>query len=573
MSGNLGEELISRMESDIELVFQPHVKDSEVSLGVVYLYLKGDGLEYTFLNKGKIERSTIEASDFVDVFSKNSDPTFDISVIKRVLNDEALPQSSSLDEGSKSAVRKILAERKQGYPWRTRLSLLTMAASTLTFGTNEFVVAGLLPQLADTFSVSIPTAGWTTSAFILGVGVSAPVLAVVTNSLKRKYVLCSLTGGFALATVAAALSQTYPMFLLFRVIQSFGHGTFFCISPVTATSMVQSNKRASAVALVFSGLAASNVLGVPLGTEVGLRFGWRTTYWCITGLAVLSTIGMHLSLPENLPLAPPAWSRHTLTILKKPDFWLAFFASALGFSGKFTSYTYVANMMEDVAGFADSDLTWLTALFGIGTVIGNMVGGKAADKALMPAVYGSLFALLAVLVAFIFTSHYRIPAAITLFLLGLSGFSSIAPLMHLVMSKAPGAETLGSTMSILGFAGGVALGVSLAGLTIDKGFGYDSPNWVGGSLTGIGLLCAIFSGLCGKKAHSSSGHEAKQLGSSNSEELASFVRKETSSYALAVGCDLATDVNSRSATADSSAQVLVGVNDGSYQQKISEYAN
>jgi DHA1 family inner membrane transport protein len=473
--------------SEIILTSMPPA-DESVTDEATHLYLSGDGalLEYAYRDKSKrIVRATIEAADLA-----LSNPEISRADADSIYSNIKTELQGSLSAESISAIRNLIATRKHGYSWSTLLALLSMSSCTFALGTNEFVVSGILPQIANAFSISIPTAAWMTSAFILGVGFGAPVLAVLTNKLNRKTLLLGLMTLFILATVGSALSPSYPVLLATRIIQAFSHGTFFGVSPVVAGSMTQSTQRASAISLVFTGLTLSNVIGVPLGTEISIQLGWRNAFWAVTGLAGLGLLGMLFTVPRNLPL-PPTSSSHALSILKKPSLWLAFSSAAFGYAGMLTSYTYVAKIMEDLSGFTDRDMTWLTALYGIGTVIGNIAGGKAADKALMPSVYSLLTALALVLTAYVFSAHNKISSAINLFFLGLAGFSLISPLMRFVMSKAKEAETLASSMSILGFGVGIALGVYLAGLSIDKGLGYDSPNWLGASLAALGLLLAI----------------------------------------------------------------------------------
>lgn len=378
--------------------------------------------------------------------------------------------------------------------WAAFLGLLSMAVCSFAIGTTEFVTAGLLPNLAHDFSVSIPVAGFAISGYALGVGISGPLLTAATICMSRKYVLAGLMTLFVLGSIISALAPTFAVLMLGRILSAFCHGAFFGIGAVVAVGMVGPGRGASAIAWMFTGLTLANVIGVPMGTLLGQHLGWRSAFWAIAVLGIIGLVGLIALVPRKIAI-PSTHLWQELMVFKRPQVWLALLITALGFGGLITSFTYIAPMMTDVAGFSSSSVSWLVAIYGVGLVIGNMLGGKAADRALMPTMYILLTSLAVVLFAFVFTAHYRVPAMITLFLLGAVGFGVVSPLQKYMLNKAEGAPTLASTANISAFNLGIALGVYLGGVAIDAGLGYTSPNWIGAILTVVGLGLVIVSNL------------------------------------------------------------------------------
>ena len=379
------------------------------------------------------------------------------------------------------------------------LALLALAISAFAIGTTEFVIAGLLPEVAATFATSIPTAGLLISGYALGVAIGAPIVTAAATRVPRKGVLLALMVLFVIGNVMSAIAPSYAWMMAGRVVASLTHGAFFGIGSVVAADLVAPNRRASAVAMMFTGLTLANVLGVPLGTLLGQSFGWRSTFWVVAGLGVVSFVGLWALVPRQ-PLAADASLRSELATFRRPQVWLALAMTVMGFGGVFASFTFVAPMMTQVAGFAPAALTPLLVLFGLGLVAGNLVGGKLADRALMPTLYGSLALLALTLGAFTFTAHSQWGAGVTLFVLGLVGFATVPPLQSRVMQQAQGAPTLASAGNIGAFNLGNALGAWFAGMAINAGFGYTSPNWVGAALAAGGLAVALASGLLERRA-------------------------------------------------------------------------
>ncbi|WP_181773300.1 MFS transporter [Amycolatopsis pittospori] len=373
-------------------------------------------------------------------------------------------------------------------------ALLALAISAFGIGTTEFVIMGLLPEVAGEFGVSIPSAGLLISGYALGVVVGAPLLTALASRVPRKTVLVGLMVLFIAGNIASALAPTYGLLMTGRVVAALSHGAFFGVGSVVAASLVAPTRQASAIAMMFTGLTVANVLGVPAGTALGQALGWRSTFWAVSVLGVIGLIGI-LALVPVQATTKSAGLRSELAVFRRPQVWLALAMTALGFAGVFASFTYIAPMMTEVAGFSSGAVTWLLVLFGGGLFVGNLLGGKAADRSLMPSLYVILTALAAVLIVFVFTAHAQLPAAITIAVFGAAGFATVAPLQARVMDKAEGAPALASAANIAAFNLGNAGGAWLGGQAIDAGLGYTAPNWIGAALALAGLLVAVISGM------------------------------------------------------------------------------
>ncbi|MFD8495049.1 MFS transporter [Amycolatopsis sp. NPDC059657] len=377
-------------------------------------------------------------------------------------------------------------------------ALLALAISAFGIGTTEFVIMGLLPEVANDFGVSIPSAGLLISGYALGVVVGAPLLTAVASRVPRKTVLVGLMVLFIAGNVISAIAPAYGLLMTGRIVAALSHGAFFGVGSVVAASLVAPAKQASAIAMMFTGLTVANVLGVPAGTALGQALGWRSTFWAVSVLGVIGLIGILTLVPAQATTESKGL-RSELAVFRNPQVWLALAMTALGFAGVFASFTYIAPMMTEVAGFSSGAVTWLLVLFGGGLFVGNILGGKAADRKLMPSLYVILAALSAVLIIFVFTAHAQLPAAITIAIFGAAGFATVAPLQARVMQKAEGAPALASAANIAAFNLGNAAGAWLGGAAIEHGLGYTAPNWIGAALAAAGLSVAVISGLLDRK--------------------------------------------------------------------------
>ncbi|POX54909.1 MFS transporter [Streptomyces sp. Ru72] len=383
------------------------------------------------------------------------------------------------------------------------LALLALAIGAFGIGTTEFVIMGVLPEVASDFGVSIPTAGLLVTGYALGVMFGAPIMTALGTKVPRKRMLMLLMALFVVGNLLSAVAPVFGLMLVGRVVASLAHGAFFGIGSVVAADLVAPEKKAGAISMMFSGLTIANVVGVPLGTLVGQSAGWRVTFTLVAALGVVGLLGVAKLVPE-MPRPEGVHLRHELAAFKNAQVLLAMAMTVLGFGGVFAAITYIAPMMTHVTGFADSSVTWLLVLFGLGMVGGNLLGGKYADRALMPMLYVSLGGLALVLALFTVTAHTKTLAAVTIVLIGALGFATVPPLQKRVLDHAHGAPTLASAANIGAFNLGNALSAWLGGLVIAAGLGYTAPNWVGAVLAVSALLLAFLSAALERRETASS---------------------------------------------------------------------
>ncbi|HYG41551.1 MAG TPA: MFS transporter [Bordetella sp.] len=372
------------------------------------------------------------------------------------------------------------------------IALWALAVGAFGIGTTEFVIMGLLPEVGADLGVSLSSAGLLVTGYALGVVVGAPPVAILTTRLPRKTLLLGLMLIFTLGNLACALAPGYGTLMAARVLTSLAHGAFFGVGSVVATSLVKPEKQASAIALMFTGLTLANVLGVPFGTWLGQAWGWRATFWAVTGVGIVAMAAI------------AAWVPHSrgdrggdlmgeLRALSRPQVLLGFAMTVLGFGGVFTAFTYIAPLLTELAGFSAGAVSPILLLFGVGLVAGNMYGGKLADRRLMPTLVGSLALLAVVLAVFSLTIHGKFAAVVTVAVLGAAAFATVPPLQMRVLEKAGDAPNLASAFNIAAFNLGNAAGAWLGGLTIDHGPGLAATPLVAAAVTASGLGVALYS--------------------------------------------------------------------------------
>ncbi|MFE7589207.1 MFS transporter [Kitasatospora sp. NPDC057512] len=372
------------------------------------------------------------------------------------------------------------------------LALIALAIGAFGIGTTEFVIMGLLPQIAGDYGVSIPNAGLLVTGYALGVVLGAPLMTVLGTRISRKTMLMLLMGLFTAGNLLSAFAPSFPVMLAGRIVTSLAHGAFFGIGSVVAADLVAPQKKAGAIATMFTGLTVANIVGVPLGTYIGQAVGWRATFAGVAALGVVGLLGIARLVPA-MPRPEGAHLRRELTAFRNPQVLLAMAMTVLGFGGVFAAITYIAPMMTNVAGYADGSVTWLLVLFGVGMFLGNLLGGRFADRKLMPMLYTTLGGLAVVLALFTLTAHNKVAAAVTVLLVGALGFATVPPLQKRVLDQAHGAPTLASAVNIGAFNLGNALAAWLGGMVISAGLGYTAPNWVGAALAAAALLLAFWS--------------------------------------------------------------------------------
>ncbi|MBK3735031.1 MFS transporter, partial [Azospirillum brasilense] len=364
------------------------------------------------------------------------------------------------------------------------LALLALAISAYAIGTTEFVIVGLLPTVATDLNVSLPMAGMVVSVYALGVTVGAPVLTALTGRLPRKPLLLGLMGLFIAGNLLAGVSPNYETLLAARVLSAFAHGVFFSVGATIAADLVPEDKRASAIAMMFSGLTIAIVTGVPMGTWIGQNFGWRATFLAVSALGVIGALGVAALVPAKLSQPPAAGLGTQVRVLAKPRLLLALAITALGYGGTFVAFTYLAPILETITGFSSGTVSLVLVLYGAAIAVGNMVGGKLANRHPVRAL-AWLFALqAAVLIVFTFTASSPVPALVTLAGMGALAFANVPGLqlyvVQLAQRHAPGAVDVASALNIAAFNLGIAAGAFFGGRVVDSALGLAATPWVGG---------------------------------------------------------------------------------------------
>lgn len=374
------------------------------------------------------------------------------------------------------------------------LALLALAVGAFGIGTTEFVMMGLLPNVADDLHISIPTAGHLVSAYALGVVIGAPLLAAVTAKLPRRRVLIGLMALFVVGNAVSAAAPDYHWLMVARFVSGLPHGAFFGVGAVVATGLVGPERRARSVSLMFLGLTVANVVGVPVATLMGQQLGWRATFLAVSAIGLAAIAALALLVPADHGHGENAGLRGELRALGSLPVWLALGTTVAGFGALFAAYSYVTPMLTDSAGFAEASVTLLLALFGVGATAGNLLGGRLADHSLRGTLFGGLGALVLVLLLFPVLMRAEWSAAVGVTLLGMAAFTTGSPLQLMVMEKAAAAPSLASSANQAAFNLANAGGAWIGGLALAAGFGVTSPAVAGAALAvfGIGVASVAY---------------------------------------------------------------------------------
>jgi DHA1 family inner membrane transport protein len=371
-------------------------------------------------------------------------------------------------------------------------ALLALATGGFAIGTTEFVSMGLLPQLARGVGVSIPAAGHAISAYALGVVVGAPTIAFLAARLPRRALLLGLMAAFALGNAASALAQTYDGLLLARFVAGLPHGAYFGVASLVAAGLAGPGRQGRAVASVMLGLSFANVVGVPAATWLGQNLGWRSAYWLVALLGLVTVALVALVVPSTPGDGEATWRRE-LSALARPQVLLTLLAGAIGFGGMFAVYTYVVPTLTEVGGLPESVAPVFLLAFGLGMVVGTWVAGMMADW----SVFRSLFiggvgqgVLLLVFALLAPAGWWTLPV---LFGITVTGSILVVNLQMRLMDVAREARTMGAAMNHAALNIANALGAWLGGLVIAAGWGYRAPAVVGALLAVLGVLVLVMS--------------------------------------------------------------------------------
>ena len=368
--------------------------------------------------------------------------------------------------------------------------LVALAVGAFGIGVTEFAPMGMLPTIANDLGGSIPTAGLLVSAYALGVLLGAPLMILTTGKIPRRHLLVGLMAIFTLGNVMSALATGYYDLLIARVITSLNHGAFFGVGSIVAASVVAPDKRAGAVAAMFMGLTLATIGGVPLATWFGELLGWRTAFWGIGGLGLVTMVALWFALP-NLPLPKSDGVLAEIKVLGRGSVLAALALTVVGSSAMFTVFTYIAPILSNETHASTPFITAMLVLFGVGLTLGNIWGGKAADRSIDRTLIVSLSALILVLLAFAFLMRWPIPAAVSILIWGIASFAVVPPLQMRVMEAAKDAPNLASAVNIGAFNFGNAIGAAVGGAVINAGLGYPAISLAGAAMAGLGLLMVV----------------------------------------------------------------------------------
>lgn len=378
------------------------------------------------------------------------------------------------------------------------LALWALTLSAFAIGTTEFVIVGLIPTIAASLGVSVPSAGLLVSLYALGVAVGAPVLTALTGKVPRKHLLLGLMVLFTLGNLVAWMAPNYEALMAARVVTGLAHGVFFSIGSTIATSLVPKEKAASAIALMFTGLTVALVTGVPLGTFIGQHFGWQATFLAVSLLGVVAVIGSAILVPSDIAASRPSSILTQLAVLKKPRLLLVYAMTTLGYGGSFIAFTYLAPVLQEVSGFAASTVSLVMLVYGVSVAAGNIWGGRLADRHGPVPALQIVFALLAVvLLALTFTAPSKPLVLITVLAWGAVAFGNVPGLQVYVVQRAerdaPQAVDVASGLNIAAFNVGIALGAWGGGLIVAH-LGLMATPWIGALVVVGALLLTTLAG-------------------------------------------------------------------------------
>jgi MFS transporter, DHA1 family, inner membrane transport protein len=387
-------------------------------------------------------------------------------------------------------------------PTTVRRALLALAVGGFGIGTGEFAALGVLPEIAHSNHVSIPSAGNVVSAYALGVVVGAPLLAAASVKLPRKGLLLALALAMVVGNLLSAAAPNFGTLLAARFIAGLPHGAYFGVASVVAAGLVPAERRSQAMAMVFAGLTVANIVGVPGTTLLAQHSDWRWVYVVVAAIQGLAALAIIVAVPriELHKDAAQPHILHELRVFRKPQIWLTLAIPMIGGAGLFATFSYITPMMTHVAGYARGDITFLLVLFGIGMTAGNLLGARFADRALLPTICASLGLQIVISVIFFFAAHDRVTAAVMIVLFPLASLAALPAIQSRIVDLAGDAPNLAAASIQSAFNIANTIGAWAGGAAIAAGLGYDSPNLVAAGLSACGLSIALASALLDRRA-------------------------------------------------------------------------
>lgn len=382
------------------------------------------------------------------------------------------------------------------------IALYALTVGAFGIGVTEFVIMGLLLEIRADLGVSIAAAGLLISGYALGVVVGAPVLTVLTGRWPRKTLLLVLMAIFIVGNAACALAPSYGFLMAARVLTALAHGTFFGVGSVVATGLVPAHRKASAIAVMFTGLTVATILGVPLGTLIGQHLGWRATFAAVTLVGLVAFAVIATLVPKDSGTLESGDWRADMTAIFRAPVLLGLVTTVLGYAGVFGVFTYIAPMLTRISGFSEAAVSPILLVFGGGLVAGNLIGGRLADRSPLATIFGTLSILAFVLAAIGIGFRSPVAAVLLTGLLGAAGFATVAPLQMWVLSKVEGAgQSLASSFNIAAFNLGNAIGAWVGGLVIDHGPGLAVVPLVSALFPVAAIVVAVLAALVSRSSH------------------------------------------------------------------------
>jgi MFS transporter, DHA1 family, inner membrane transport protein len=370
-----------------------------------------------------------------------------------------------------------------------RKPLLALAVSAFGIGTSEYIIMGLLPDLAHSLHVSIPKSGILVSGYALSVTLGSPLVALALSRMDRKRALLILMGMFIAGNALCALAPTFLLLLLARILTALCHGAFFGIGSIMAFHLVPRCERAQAITLMFSGLTLANVLGVPAGTALGQAFGWRFAFWALVPVGLIAGLGLWRMVPRQAPESMQL--KHELRAALRPQVQLVLALSTLCSLSLFCVFTYIAPILEQITHLSPISVSKVLVVFGVGITVGNLVGGRLADWKQMGVLIVGIMSLIVILLAMPFLVLSLTPAVIMIFVWGAVAFATGSPLQARIVEQAKGAPNLASTLNQGAFNLGNALGASLGGIMLTQGVSYRYLPWGSAAVAAVALMVAL----------------------------------------------------------------------------------
>lgn len=371
-------------------------------------------------------------------------------------------------------------------------ALFALAMGGFGIGMTEFVIMGILPEVASSLQISIPKAGHFISAYALGVVIGAPTLTLLSGRWPAHKVLLYLMLWFTAFNTLSAFSSSYEMLLLTRFLSGLPHGAFFGIGAVVAGKLARKGKAAQAIATMFAGLTVANVIGVPLGTYLGQHYSWSLSFIAVGIVGVLTILSLYLWMPK-LERSSTAGMIKDLKVFKKLELWAIILLTIVGTGGFFAWYSYIAPLLIQVSGHAEGMVGYAMVIAGSGMVVGNFIGAKMAELFTpMKAVILSLSLMVMALVINSFIATDPTFILIWTFVIGTISFTVSTPIQMAFIRSAKGSEMLGSSMNHSAFNMGNASGAYFAGLPLTMGYGFTSPSIVGATMAAAGVLLGVF---------------------------------------------------------------------------------